>query len=123
MPSPPLLPDDDSIDVAHLRRMTLGDASLERDVLERFVAQASRLLVALAALPADAAALAHTLKGSARAIGAVRIAACADAAEDAVVKGEDPSQAIAALSAAVTQANASIRVNLLQEPQASNPPH
>lgn len=112
MPSPPHVPDHDSIDVAHLRRMTLGDASLERDVLDRFVTQANRLLVALAALPADAAALAHTLKGSALAIGAARVAACAGAAEDVIVKGEDPSQAIAALHAAVTQANASIRANL-----------
>ncbi|MGH6678447.1 MAG: Hpt domain-containing protein [Bradyrhizobium sp.] len=109
MPSPPLQPDPDSIDVAHLRRMTLGDAGLERDVLDCFVTQASRLLVALAALPAGAAGLAHTLKGSALAIGAVRVAACAGAAEEAFVKGEDPSQAIAALHAAVTQANASIR--------------
>lgn len=114
MPSPPLLPDHNPIDVAHLRRMTLGDASLERDVLDRFVTQASRLVVALAALPADAAALVHTLKGSARAIGAVRVAACADVAEDALVKGEDPSQAIAALHAAVTQANASIHAILRQ---------
>jgi HPt (histidine-containing phosphotransfer) domain-containing protein len=114
MPSPPLLPDHDPIDVAHLRRMTLGDASLERDVLDRFVTQARRLIVALAALPADSAALAHTLKGSARAIGAIRVAACADAAEDALVRGEDPSQAIAALDAAVTQANASIHEILRQ---------
>lgn len=109
MPSPLLQPEPDSINIAHLRRMTLGDASLERDVLDRFVTQASRLLAALAALPADAAGLAHTLKGSALAIGAVHVAACAGAAEEALGKGEDPSEAIAALRGAVTRANASIR--------------
>ncbi len=73
MPSPPLVPDDGPIDIDHLRRMTLGDAALEREVLTMFSAQASRLTQALAALPADAPALAHTLKGSARAIGAFAV--------------------------------------------------
>ncbi len=50
--------------------MTLGDAGLEREVLAMFSAQAVSLVGMLAALPADAGALAHTLKGSARAIGA-----------------------------------------------------
>ena len=72
MPSPPLAPDDGPIDIEHLQRMTLGDAGLEREVLAMFSAQAARLIGTLAALPADAGALAHTLKGSARAIGAFR---------------------------------------------------
>ena len=38
-----------------------------------FSAQASRLVEALGAMPADAAALAHTLKGSARAVGAFAV--------------------------------------------------
>ena len=66
------------IDIEHLQRMTLGDAGLEREVLAMFSAQAVGLIGTLAALPADAGALAHTLKGSARAIGAFRVA---DAAE------------------------------------------
>jgi len=33
MPSPPLAPDDGPIDLAHLRRMTLGNAGLERELL------------------------------------------------------------------------------------------
>ena len=36
MPSPPLVPDDGPIDIAHLKRMTLGDAGLEREVLAMF---------------------------------------------------------------------------------------
>src|SRR3569832_2667419 len=71
MPSPPLAPDDGPSDIAHLRRMTLGDAALEREVLTMFSAQAARLVKALAALPPDASALAHTLKGSARAVDAI----------------------------------------------------
>ena len=44
MPSPPLAPDDGPIDIEHLRRMTLGDASLEREVLAMFSAQAVSLV-------------------------------------------------------------------------------
>ena len=68
MPSPPLAPDDGPIDLAHLRRMTLGDAGARaRGAGACFPAQATRLVKSLAAIPADAGALAHTLKGSARA--------------------------------------------------------
>ena len=79
MPSPPLVPDDGPIDIAHLKRMTLGDAGLEREVLAMFAGQAVRLIEALAALPADAAEIAHTLNGSARAIGAFKVAEAAEA--------------------------------------------
>src|SRR6478752_9394601 len=53
MPSPPLAPDDGPIDTGHLKRMTLGDASLEREVLAMFSAQAVSLIGALATLPPD----------------------------------------------------------------------
>src|SRR5258708_21388691 len=72
MPSPPLAPDDGPIDIEHLGRMTLGDAGLEHEVLAMFSAQAVRLIAALATLPPDAGALAHTLKGSAPATVAFR---------------------------------------------------
>ena len=78
MPSPPLAPDDGPIDIEHLRRMTLGDTSLEREVLAMFSAQAVSLVATLATLPADSRALAHTLKGSARAIGAFGVANAAE---------------------------------------------
>jgi hypothetical protein len=58
MPSPPLAPDDGPIDMDHLR-VTLGDTRLEREVLTMFSAQAASLIGSLAALPADAGALAH----------------------------------------------------------------
>ena len=53
MPSPPLAPDDGPIDLEHLKRMTLGDAGLEREVLAMFSAQAVRLIGALAAMPGE----------------------------------------------------------------------
>ena len=91
MPSPPLAPDDGPIDIEHLRRMTLGDASLEREVLAMFSAQAVSLIAKLAGLPADAGALAHTLKGSARAIGAFGVADAAESLEAALSGGGDPT--------------------------------
>ncbi|MGO8914173.1 MAG: Hpt domain-containing protein [Bradyrhizobium sp.] len=108
MPSPPLAPDDGPIDVVHLRRMTLGDVSLEREVLAMFSAQAVGLVGALAALPSDAAALAHTLKGSARAIGAFAVADAAARLEDLIQSGGDPAKALAELDDAVAQARAAI---------------
>jgi HPt (histidine-containing phosphotransfer) domain-containing protein len=108
MPSPPLAPDDGPIDVAHLRRMTLGDASLECEVLAMFSAQAVSLVGALAALPSDAGVLIHTLKGSARAIGAFGVADAAGGLETAIQSGGDPAPALAELSDAVAQARMAI---------------
>ena len=108
MPSPPLVPDDGPIDIEHLQRMTLGDASLEREVLAMFSAQAVSLIGSLAALPADTGALAHTLKGSARAIGAFGVAEAALGLETAIQNGDDPSEALAELSDAVAQARSAI---------------
>jgi len=108
MPSPPLAPDDGPIDLEHLRRMTLGDAGLEREVLAMFAAQTVRLLGALATLPPDAGALAHTLKGSARAIGAFAVADAAIRLEGAMRIGDDPASALAGLLDTVTEARAAI---------------
>jgi HPt (histidine-containing phosphotransfer) domain-containing protein len=108
MPSPPLVPDDGPIDITHLKRMTLGDAGLEREVLAMFAGQAVRLIGALAALPADAAELAHTLNGSARAIGAFQVANAAEAFEAALRGGGEPPAALAALGQAVAQARSTI---------------
>jgi HPt (histidine-containing phosphotransfer) domain-containing protein len=108
MPSPPLVPDDGPIDIAHLQRMTLGDASLEREVLAMFAAQAAGLLQALANWPADAAALAHTLKGSARAIGAFAVADAASSLELLIRDGSDPKRALVELDDAVAQARSAI---------------
>jgi HPt (histidine-containing phosphotransfer) domain-containing protein len=105
MPSPPLAPDDGPLDMAHLGRMTLGDANLKREVLAMFAGQSAGLIGALATLPADASALAHTLKGSARAIGAFRVA---DAAEGLEAVLRDDADASAATSEALAVLNDSI---------------
>jgi HPt (histidine-containing phosphotransfer) domain-containing protein len=108
MPSPPLVPDDGPIDIEHLGRMTLGDASLEREVLAMFSAQAASLLSMLATLPPDVGALVHTLKGSARAIGAFAVADAALDLEAALQNGSDPSRALGALEEAISQARTAI---------------
>ncbi|MES2750272.1 MAG: Hpt domain-containing protein [Pseudomonadota bacterium] len=108
MPSPSLVPEDSPIDVQHLGRMTLGEAALENEVLALFAAQSSDLARRLATMPADAAALAHTLKGSARAIGALRVAAAAAGLETAMRNNGDIPKVLAALHNAVAEAQTAI---------------
>jgi HPt (histidine-containing phosphotransfer) domain-containing protein len=87
--SPSLVPDA-PIDRAHLLRMTLGDHALEGEVLRLFVRQAGMLLSRMRqAEPTRIAALAHTLDGSARGIGAWRIAQAAQALEQAAASHSD----------------------------------
>jgi len=112
IPSLLLAPGEASIDVEHLARMTLGDGALRREVLAMFLRQTGELLGALAVHPAEGAALAHTLKGSARAIGAFHVAACAERLEAAIRQGGNPSEARAALEAAVAEASCSIEAIL-----------
>jgi HPt (histidine-containing phosphotransfer) domain-containing protein len=114
MPSPPLAPDDGPIDIAHLRRMTLGDAALECEVLGMFSAQAQRLVKSLVANPADAAALAHTLKGSARAVGAFAVGDAAAHLETLIRSGCDRSEALSELDDAIMQARSAIEAMLGQ---------
>ena len=108
MPSPPLVPDDTPIDHEHLARMTLDDADLGHEVLAMFSAQAVSLIGALTTSPADPGALAHTLKGSARAIGAFAVADAAEALEVLIRNGDDPAEALAVLEDAVAQARKAI---------------
>ena len=108
MPSPPLVPDDGPIDFDHLKRMTLGDAGLEQEVLAMFSAQSAGLVDQLLVLPTDARALAHTLKGSARAIGAFAVADAAARLEQALTAGSDPADRLAQLGDAVAVARTAI---------------
>jgi len=94
MPSPPLVPDEGFIDTVHLTRMTLGDEALKREVLTLFVRQSSDLVARMSSFPADMAAIAHTLKGSARGIGAFSAADTAERLECT----SDPEEKRAALS-------------------------
>jgi HPt (histidine-containing phosphotransfer) domain-containing protein len=112
MPSPPLAPDDGPIDNAHLERMTLGDLALEQEVLAMFSAQAVGLIGRLAALPSERMTLVHTLKGSARAIGAFRVGDAAETLEAAIRNGDDPSEAMAGLKDTVAEARNAIDARL-----------
>jgi hypothetical protein len=104
VPSPALVPDP-PVDRAHLFRMTLGDHGLEGEVLRLFDRQANMLIARMAtAQPACVKALAHTLDGSARGVGAWRVSQAAQDVERAVADGVDAMPAIAALKAATDEA-------------------
>jgi len=77
-----------------------------------FTAQSAKLMAALATLPGDAPALAHTLKGSARAIGAFGVADAATRLEAALAGGADPSGPLAELGDAVVWARSAIEAVL-----------
>ncbi len=104
------------VDLVHLARYTLGDRSLEREVLQLFVTQSRLYLERLreAGTPEAWRAAAHTIKGSARGIGAWQIAACAEAAESlpdaAFASGR--GEVLAALDAHIGDVNAYIRALL-----------
>ena len=107
----PLLSPDNStspaIDIEHLSRMTLGERSLEREVLALFDRQAEMLLPRIRqGESALAAASVHTLKGSAVGIGAFKVASAAEAveqAEDAAI-----ASAIDTLAVVLEEAKAEI---------------
>ena len=105
-----------AIDRGHLARMTFGDRSLEREVLQLFDRQAEILIERMRTGEAAAiATLAHTLKGSAASIGAGGVARAAQAAELAArATPAECSQAVEALAEAVDEARALIAL-LLRE--------
>jgi HPt (histidine-containing phosphotransfer) domain-containing protein len=105
--APSLAPAIQPIDLDHLARMTLGERSLECEVLALFDRQAGMLLGRMRdATPAVIAATAHTLKGSARGIGAWRVAEAAEAVEQAAAA--DCAASIGNLRAAVDEASKAI---------------
>jgi HPt (histidine-containing phosphotransfer) domain-containing protein len=112
MPSPPLAPEDGPIDFEHLSRMTLGDPALESEVLAMFVAQSAKLLDQLTTFPPEGRALAHTLKGSARAIGAFAVAEAAARLETALGAAAGPREALGGLVDALGQARLAIEAFL-----------
>lgn len=75
------------IDHVYLARFTLGNAALEREVLDLFAEHAPTYLLHLMAAETERAwyEAAHTLKGSARAVGAWQVAVEAERAE--AIKG------------------------------------
>ncbi|PZQ17965.1 MAG: Hpt domain-containing protein [Ancylobacter novellus] len=101
-----------AIDVGHLNRQTMGDRSLEREVLELFRRQARILLFRFDALtnPAERADVAHTLKGSARGVGASRVAFAAEELERAATAGESTGKALAELAESVAEVTSAIEI-------------
>jgi len=96
---------DRVIDLVHLARMTLGDRSLEREVLQLFDRQATMLVArARQGSREDIAAVAHTLKGSARGIGAGRVAGAAESVEIAASSGRN-SELLSAVDRLVAAAD------------------
>jgi HPt (histidine-containing phosphotransfer) domain-containing protein len=71
------------VDLVRLSRYTLGARDLEREVLELFCTQSFLFLEQSKRSPSDKEwkDLTHTLKGSARAVGAWRVAEAAERAE------------------------------------------
>lgn len=72
----PLLVDADIFDIEHFERQTFGDANLQREIMQLFMAQVEDTLKALAT-PMTSTSwrfLTHTLKGAAAAVGAIRLA-------------------------------------------------
>jgi HPt (histidine-containing phosphotransfer) domain-containing protein len=95
------------IDRAHLFRMALGDHALEREVLALFDRQIDMLVGRIgAADPSDVVELAHTLRGSARSVGAWPLARAAEAVEAA--PPAELACAIAALTAAAGETRVAI---------------
>ncbi len=104
-------PETGAIDQDHLARMTLGELSLQRQVLALFDRQADLLLPRIRdGAPGVAAASAHVLKGSAAGIGAFKVARAADAVERAP-SSADPealTEAVDMLAVLLDEAKAEI---------------
>jgi hypothetical protein len=103
--APPLVPVERPIDFEHLSRMTLGERSLEREVLQLFDRQASMMMMRMQdGIAATIAAAAHTLMGSARGIGAWSVAKAAEQVEEAAFSDGEIAPALAVLTAALAEA-------------------
>lgn len=100
-------PERSPIDRLHLARYTLGNLELEIEILGLFARQAPETLAQLRAAKTEKAwrDAAHTLKGSARAVGAGRVGDCAARAETLGPADETVRRAaIEALGAALEDA-------------------
>ncbi len=120
------LPDQEqelaTLDENHLGRMTLGDRRLEHEVLEIFARQNSLILKRIvSAEPGLVAAAAHTLKGSARGVGAWRVARAAERLEQAATQADEDAMkaALVELEAASFEVCAAIAVRLGAHPDKS----
>jgi HPt (histidine-containing phosphotransfer) domain-containing protein len=94
--------------------MTLGERALESEVLRLFERQSELLLARMRdAAPDGVATLAHTLKGSARGIGAWGVAQAAAAVEAAAGGAQgDRVRCVAELAEAVQESRTAIAARL-----------
>ncbi len=89
------------IDLVHLATQTMGDKSLEVEVLQMFARQARRALQDMTGTDAKAtSAVAHRLKSAASAVGAFKVSSSAERLE---ADGGDAA-AMASVTAAVIEA-------------------
>ena len=105
------------LDLVHLARQCLGDHELEAELLGLFRLQAPALTAQLSDSPLlsleSKAKIAHTLRGSALAVGAGRVASAAGASRNwrlgrPATRARRKARAIAALLSAVAEAVAEI---------------
>lgn len=99
------------IDLVHLAKVTFGNTDLEREVLGMFLKQSADLVARIASASESARSdLAHRLKGSARGIGAGRVAEAAEVVETGSGEsGRVEAADLARLADAVAEAQAFIR--------------
>ncbi|MEQ1697340.1 MAG: Hpt domain-containing protein [Hyphomicrobiaceae bacterium] len=102
------------LDLAHLRVYTLGMADLEREILGLFLEQLPKSHAALLASETakDWHMAAHTLKGSALAVGAKRLAGAGAAAEATDCTND---RARRAMLDQVVEAIADVRAEILRQ--------
>lgn len=107
---------DSPLDLIHLARQCLGDHELEAELLRLFHGQGRAFAAELSSferLPLEAKArIAHTLRGSALAVGAGRVAGAAGLLEELARapgdQGSAEAGAVSALASAVAEALAEI---------------
>ncbi len=89
------------IDLDHIARQTMGDKALELEVLQLFARQARASMKDLSECTGQARSdAAHRLKGSAQAVGAIRVSQTTQTLED---HPDDPA-ALSAVATAVIEA-------------------
>jgi HPt (histidine-containing phosphotransfer) domain-containing protein len=93
------------LDLVHLSRQTLGDRQLEREVLAIFRRQARQVLFQLEAMhdPLNRLEIAHALNGSAKGVGAWRVATAAENLETAARNGLPAGEQVALLAEAISE--------------------
>jgi len=113
--------DATSMDFAYIAAQTFGDRALENELLTLFLAQARGLVAALPDRDARGRGDAtHLLKGSARAVGATRVADAAEAYETAApAEGATARAILADLVCALDDAEVAIRARLSRDPHAA----